>query len=82
MIALNLLAVAIGIGLLFTLLLTEAFGLAAGGLVVPGYIALKVMQPWSIGMTLIAAYLTYLIVRTLSSFLVIYGKRQTALMIR
>lgn len=81
MIALNLLAVAIGIGLLFTLLLTEAFGLAAGGLVVPGYIALKIMQPWSIGMTLIAAWLTFLIVRTLASFLVIYGKRQTALMI-
>lgn len=81
MIALNLLAVSIGVGLLFTLLLTEAFGLAAGGLVVPGYVALKLMQPWSIGITLLAAYLTYLIVQTLSGFLVIYGKRQTALMI-
>ncbi len=81
MIVLNLLAVAIGIGLLVTLLLVEVFGLAAGGLVVPGYMALKVLQPWSIGLTLMAAWLTYLGVRTLSSFMVIYGRRKTALMI-
>lgn len=81
MIAINLLAVAIGIGLLFTLLLTEAFSLAAGGLVVPGYMALKLMQPWSVALTLVAAYLTYLIVQGLAGFLVIYGRRRTALMI-
>lgn len=81
MIVLNLLAVAIGIGLLVTLLLVEVFGLAAGGLVVPGYMALKVMQPWSIGLTLGAAWLTYISVRTLSSFMVVYGRRKIALMI-
>ncbi len=81
MTALNLLAVSIGIGLLFTLLLTEAFGLAAGGLVVPGYVALKLMQPFSIAVTLLAAFLTFLAVRTLASFVVIYGRRKTALMI-
>ena len=36
MITLNLLALAIGVGLLVTLFVTEAFGIAAGGLVVPG----------------------------------------------
>lgn len=81
MTVLNLLAVSIGVGLLFTLLLTEAFGLAAGGLVVPGYVALKLMQPFSVIITLLAAYLTYLLVRTLASFIVIYGRRKTALMI-
>ena len=40
MITLNLLALAIGVGLLLTLLVTEAFGIAAGGLVVPGYMTL------------------------------------------
>lgn len=55
MILLNLLAVSIGIGLLVTLLLVEVFGLAAGGLVVPGYVALKLLQPWSVAMTLLAA---------------------------
>ena len=56
MIVLNLLAISIGIGLLVTLILVEAFGLAAGGLVVPGYMALKVLQPWSVGLTLLAQY--------------------------
>jgi poly-gamma-glutamate biosynthesis protein PgsC/CapC len=81
MILLNLLAVSIGIGLLVTLLLVEVFGLAAGGLVVPGYVALKLLQPWSVAMTLLAAYITYIAVRTLSSFMVVYGRRKTALMI-
>ncbi|NBD96000.1 MAG: poly-gamma-glutamate biosynthesis protein PgsC [Gammaproteobacteria bacterium] len=81
MILLNLLAVSIGIGLLVTLLLVEVFGLAAGGLVVPGYVALKLLQPWSVAMTLLAAYLTFIAVRTLSSFMVVYGRRKTALMI-
>jgi len=81
MILLNLLAVSIGIGLLVTLLLVEVFGLAAGGLVVPGYVALKLLQPWSVALTLLAAYLTYITVRTMSSFMVIYGRRKTALMI-
>ena len=81
MIVLNLLAVAIGIGLLVTLLLVEVFGLAAGGLVVPGYMALKMLQPWSVALTLFAAWLTYLGVRTLSTFMVVYGRRKTALMI-
>ncbi|MDT8410367.1 MAG: poly-gamma-glutamate biosynthesis protein PgsC [Wenzhouxiangellaceae bacterium] len=81
MIVLNLLAISIGIGLVVTLILVEAFGLAAGGLVVPGYMALKVLQPWSIGLTLVAATLTFVAVRTLSSFMVVYGRRKTALMI-
>lgn len=81
MILLNLLAVSIGIGLLFTLLLAEAFGLAAGGLVVPGYMALMLLQPWNVALTLLAAWLTWIIVRSLSSVMVIYGRRRTALMI-
>ncbi len=81
MILLNLLAVSIGIGLLVTLLLVEVFGLAAGGLVVPGYVALKLLQPWSIAMTLLASYITFIAVRTLSSFMVVYGRRKTGLMI-
>ena len=81
MIVLNLLAVSIGIGLLFTLLLAEAFGLAAGGLVVPGYVALMLLQPWSVAMTLIASLITFAAVRTLSTVMVIFGRRKTALMI-
>ncbi|PYE32301.1 poly-gamma-glutamate biosynthesis protein PgsC/CapC [Idiomarina fontislapidosi] len=81
MIALNILAVAIGIGLFFTLLLTQTLGLAAGGLVVPGYVALQLTDPMSLVITLVAALLTFLIVRIISSFAIIYGRRQTIIMI-
>ena len=81
MIALNILAVAIGIGLFFTLLLTQTLGLAAGGLVVPGYVALQLPEPMSLVITLVAALLTFLIVRVISSFAIIYGRRQTIIMI-
>ncbi|RUO73666.1 poly-gamma-glutamate biosynthesis protein PgsC [Idiomarina seosinensis] len=81
MIALNILAVAIGIGLFFTLLLTQTLGLAAGGLVVPGYVALQLTDPLSLSLTLFAALVTYLIVKVIASFAIIYGRRQTIIMI-
>ncbi|MGM0526603.1 MAG: poly-gamma-glutamate biosynthesis protein PgsC [Pseudomonadota bacterium] len=81
MIALNILAVAIGIGLFFTLLLTQTLGLAAGGLVVPGYVALQLTDPLSLSLTLFAALVTYLIVKIIASFAIIYGRRQTIIMI-
>mgnify|MGYP003646339685 CR=1 FL=1 len=81
MIALNILAVAIGIGLFFTLLLTQTLGLAAGGLVVPGYVALQLTDPLSLTLTLVAAFVTYLIVKIVSSFVIVYGRRQTIIMI-
>ncbi|WP_194756705.1 poly-gamma-glutamate biosynthesis protein PgsC [Aliidiomarina indica] len=81
MIALNILAVAIGIGLFFTLLLSQVFGLAAGGLVVPGYMALQLMNPLNIVITLAAAWITFAIVRLIASYAIIYGRRQTIIMI-
>jgi gamma-polyglutamate biosynthesis protein CapC len=80
-IALNLLAVAIGIGLFFTLLLSHAFGLAAGGLVVPGYMALQLMNPFNVAITLLTALATFAVVRLASGYVVIYGRRLTILMI-
>lgn len=81
MTVLNLLAAAIGIGLILTLVITEAFGLAAGGLVVPGYMALSLLQPWSFALTIVIALATFAIVRTLSVYIIIFGRRRTALMI-
>jgi len=78
MITLNLLALAIGIGLLVTLLVTEAFGIAAGGLVVPGYMALKLMQPVNFVITILVALATFAFIRVLSAFMVLYGRRMTA----
>ncbi len=78
---LSLLSLSIGLGLVVSLLFSELFGLAAGGLVVPGYIALYLGRPVDVGATLVAALLTFFLVRIASSFVIVYGRRRTALMI-
>ncbi len=78
---LNILAISIGLGLVVSLLFSELFGLASGGLVVPGYIALYLTQPLEVAATLAAALLTFFLVRILSTFVIVYGRRRTALMI-
>ncbi len=78
---LSLLSLSIGIGLVVSLVFSELFGLAAGGLVVPGYIALYLTRPLDVAATLVAALVTFFLVRLLSSFVIIYGRRRTALMI-
>ena len=77
----ELLAVAIGIGLAVSLVFSEIFGLAAGGMVVPGYFALGLTQPLDVASTLVAAIVTYLIVHLLSNVMIVYGKRRTVIMI-
>jgi poly-gamma-glutamate biosynthesis protein PgsC/CapC len=77
----NILTASIGIGLAVSLLFSEMFGLAAGGMVVPGYIALYLNRPVDIVLTLAAALVTYLAVHSLSTFIIIYGKRRTVMMI-
>jgi len=78
---LNLLGLSIGIGLVVSLLFSELFGLAAGGLVVPGYFALYLTRPIDVGASLAAALLTFSLVRIASTFIIVYGRRRTALMI-
>jgi poly-gamma-glutamate biosynthesis protein PgsC/CapC len=78
---LNLLGLSIGIGLVVSLLFSEIFGLAAGGLVVPGYIALYLTRPLDVAVTLAAALATFFVVRIASTFVIVYGRRRTALMI-
>jgi poly-gamma-glutamate biosynthesis protein PgsC/CapC len=77
----DLLTVAIGIGLAVSLLFSELFGLAAGGMVVPGYIALYLNKPLDVALTILAAVVTYGLVHTLSTVMIIYGRRRTVLMI-
>jgi poly-gamma-glutamate biosynthesis protein PgsC/CapC len=75
------LPVAIGIGLAVSLLFSELFGLAAGGMVVPGYIALSLSSPIDVILTLLAGFLTFAIVHALASIVIVYGRRRTVLMI-
>ncbi|TWT54924.1 Capsule biosynthesis protein CapC [Rubripirellula amarantea] len=73
--------VAVGVGLVISLIFSELFGLAAGGMVVPGFIALNLGRPFDVLLTLFAAGITYLIVHALGTFIIIYGRRRTVLMI-
>jgi poly-gamma-glutamate biosynthesis protein PgsC/CapC len=77
----ELLTVSIGLGLAASLLYGELFGLAAGGMVVPGYMALYADKPVDIGLTLLAALMTFGILKGLSHIAIVYGRRRTALTI-
>ncbi len=66
---------AIGIGMFLSLVLTETIGLAAGGIVVPGYIALVLHHPLQVISTILVALITYAVVKFMSLYLVIYGRR-------
>jgi poly-gamma-glutamate biosynthesis protein PgsC/CapC len=77
----DLLSASIGIGLAVSLMFSEMFGLAAGGMVVPGYIALYLNRPVNVILTILAALVTFFVVKSLSTFIIVYGKRRTVLMI-
>ena len=77
----SLITLSIGIGLVVSLFSSEMLGLTAGGMVVPGYIALYLDRPLIIIFTLAVSYLTYFIVHSLSAVTIIYGRRRTVLMI-
>ena len=70
---------AITLGLIFSLLSYEVFGLAAGGIVVPGYLALQLSHPDRLAGVLIVSLLTYLIIKLLGNYTFLYGRRQMVL---
>ncbi|MEO0073019.1 MAG: poly-gamma-glutamate biosynthesis protein PgsC [candidate division WOR-3 bacterium] len=65
----------IGLGMLMSLFLTETIGLAAGGIVVPGYIALFLLEPVRIFATVAIALVTFLLSKLLSNFMLLFGRR-------
>jgi len=74
-----LIAEAIGLGLVMSLFFTEAVGFAAGGFVVPGYVALYLDRPYMVLGTILAALVAYLGVRLVSRFFLLYGRRTLVL---
>ena len=77
----ELISLSIGIGLVTSLIFSEMLGLTAGGMVVPGYIALYLDRPFVILLTLLVSYFTYVIVYFLGTYSIVYGRRRTVLMI-
>jgi poly-gamma-glutamate biosynthesis protein PgsC/CapC len=67
---------AVGIGLVMSLIFSETLGLAAGGMVVPGYLALMIHEPFRIIGTVACALLTLGTLKLLSRYILIYGRRR------
>ncbi|MEO0079112.1 MAG: poly-gamma-glutamate biosynthesis protein PgsC [candidate division WOR-3 bacterium] len=65
----------IGLGMLASFFMTETLGLAAGGIVVPGYFALTLHQPLRMVVTLLVAVLVWLVTKLLSRLMLLYGRR-------
>ena len=74
-----ILPLAVGVGLCISLVFSELFGLAAGGMVVPGYIALAMSHPAGVLFTLGAALIVFSVVQALSKVMILYGRRRTAI---
>ncbi len=68
--------IAIGLGMLLGLILTETVGVTAGGIIVPGYIALNLHHPYLVLTTFLISLTTVLLLNVLSRFIIIYGKRR------
>ena len=71
--------VAITLGLALSLLAYEGFGLAAGGLVVPGYIALQLGAPERLAGVFLVAGATAAILRLIARYTFVFGRRQLVL---
>lgn len=71
--------VTIGLGIALSLILSETLGVTAGGVIVPGYIAMHLHNPDQIIMTFIASIIVIFIIKILGRFIFIYGKRRLVL---
>ena len=69
----------IGIGMVLSLFFTETLGVTAGGIIVPGYIAMNLEEPYRLVTTFSISVITFLIIKLISQFILVYGKRRLVL---
>jgi poly-gamma-glutamate biosynthesis protein PgsC/CapC len=72
---------AVGIGVIISLIFSELLGASAGGIVVPGYLALYLDKPLQILGTLLISLATWGIIRIIGNFTLLFGKRRMVLSI-
>ena len=71
--------ISIGLGIILSLILSEALGVTAGGIIVPGYISLFLHEPIQVLSTFSVAILVWFIIKNLSRVMFLYGKRRIVL---
>lgn len=72
---------AVGLGVIISLIFSEMLGASAGGIVVPGYIALYLDKPLQILGTILVSLVTWGIIRIIGMFTLLFGKRRMVLSI-
>jgi poly-gamma-glutamate biosynthesis protein PgsC/CapC len=72
--------IAIAIGIAVSILFYEKQNLVPGGVIVPGYVALTLDRPYMLLSTFAAAIVTLFLIKWLSSYLVLFGRRKFSLM--
>jgi poly-gamma-glutamate biosynthesis protein PgsC/CapC len=70
---------AIGLGLVVSLIFSETLGLAASGMVVPGYIAMNLHSWQTVLGTFVAGIITMVIIRAIGRVILLYGRRTLVL---
>lgn len=69
------------LGIIVSIIYYEITEISPGGIIVPGYMVLFLNQPIRIVITLMLSITTLYIVKLLSNYTILYGKRKFALMI-
>lgn len=67
------------IGLIAGFIYYEFVGISPGGVIAPAYLALFILQPGKILVTLVLAIIIYYIIKLLSARLILYGRRKLLL---
>lgn len=75
----GLLPLAVGLGLVYGLIASEFLGLAAVGLVVPGYLALLIERPLWLGLLLALSVAVFALLRLSARYTLLFGRRRAAL---
>jgi len=69
------------LGVLLSIIFYEFTNISPGGIIVPGLLVAYINQPERLIYTLIVSIITYLIIKLLSKYLLVFGRRRFALMI-
>ena len=70
---------AIGVGMLVGLIYSETLGVMGGGLIVHAYFALHLQDFYAVLITFCIGVLTFLIVKFLSNYIIVFGRRRVIL---
>jgi len=73
--------ISVGLGVILSMIFQEVIGVSAGGIVVPGYVALQMHEPLRLLGTFLVSFATFGIVKGLSKVMFVYGRRRLVLSI-